>query len=895
MKHSHSYRSIKKLSCHAFTRSGVISLVLLLLITMVTGLNGFAQIPLAANAPIDNSLKQSLTTVEQTDDEIEEVMILLDVPRIGSVEIRALIYDEVAFLSVKEIFDFLKIRNTPSNDFTSIEGFLIDRAATYNIDGVTHQIIYQDKKYQLQSSDIITNESGIYLRSGIFGRVFGLDCQFSFRSLSVKLVTNAELPALREMKLEAMHRNLNQLNWDRKADTTIKRKFSLFRLGMLDWSVIGNGESFLDKNTRITLGLGSIIAGGEANFFLNYYRNQPLKLKDQYYFWRHVNNDNKVIRQIILGKILANPSSTVYNGINGIQINNTPTTYRRSFGSFTISDKTEPGWMVELYVNNVLINYTRADASGFFTFDVPMVYGNSVVKLRFYGPWGEEQSREQNLAIPFNFLPKNQFEYNVSAGIVEDDMKSRFSRTQLNYGLSKRVTIGGGMEYLSSVSKKVMPFFNASVRLGSNFFITGEHMQGVKTNGMISYRFPSNLRIEMNYLRYEKGQQAIRATYLEEKKLIISKPFTGRKYSLYSRLTINQFDAPYATKQSKYTAAELLFSAVAFGISSNITNYFITNESGMPLAYTNLYMTFRLPHGFNFLPQAQYEYTRKKFSFIKTEIEKSIFNKGFLNVSYEWDMKNKNYVMSAGLRYNLSFAQTAFSVRKTKQTTSYAEMVRGSLMLSGNSNHIRVNNLNNVGKAGLVIAPFLDLNNNGKRDAGEPAAEGLRIRINGGRIQRHDRDTTIYVNGLDAYTNYFLELDKNSFENISWQIKNSTIKIALDPNHFTYLEIPVTVMSEIAGTVYLYGIKGSNGLGRMIVNIYNSDSVLVARTMSEADGYFSYLGLQPGTYTINIDGEQLNKLNMKNSSGSSQVQILKKTDGDTVNGIVFILKPNNNQ
>jgi hypothetical protein len=56
-------------------------------------------------------------------------------------------------------------------------------------------------------------------------------------------------------------------------------------------------------------------------------------------------------------------------------------------------------------MNNSLVDYAKAPTAGFYTFQVPLVYGNSLVKLRFYGPWGEELSREQNIQIPFNFLP----------------------------------------------------------------------------------------------------------------------------------------------------------------------------------------------------------------------------------------------------------------------------------------------------------------------------------------------------------------------------------------------------------------------------------------------------------------------------------------------------------
>ncbi|MBK6643629.1 MAG: hypothetical protein IPG39_21555 [Bacteroidetes bacterium] len=79
--------------------------------------------------------------------------------------------------------------------------------------------------------------------------------------------------------------------------------------------------------------------------------------------------------------------------------------------------------MVELYVNNEMIDYVKSDASGFYSFQVPLFYGNSVVKLKFYGPWGEERSNEQNFSIPFNFLPKGDFEYNIGGGIVQDGFK----------------------------------------------------------------------------------------------------------------------------------------------------------------------------------------------------------------------------------------------------------------------------------------------------------------------------------------------------------------------------------------------------------------------------------------------------------------------------------------
>jgi len=886
----YTYRILNRRFSGLSSKRRLIRLALILFLIQANWFNGIAQFSYTGSKPAMGNSQSINKASDPNDIEYDEIMILLNVPRIGSVEIPALIIGETAFLPVKDLFDFLKIRNLPAADLCSIEGFFIEQGAVYSINNSKHQITYQNRIFELQPSDMICNESGLFLRTALFGKVFGLDCEFSFRSLSVKLNTTIELPALRDMKMEAMHKNLIQLKGDRKADTTITRKFSLFKLGVFDWSVNAIGESFNKQNTRFTLGIGAIVAGGETNLFLNYNKSRPFSMKDQYYFWRYVNNESKIVRQITAGKILANPVSTISDGIVGIQINNMPTTFRKSFGTYALSNKTEPGWLVELYVNDVLLNYTHADASGFFTFEVPIFYGNSNVKLRYYGPWGEEQSIDQNLAIPFNFLPQHHLEYNVSAGIVEDNEKSRFSRTQVNYGVSNRFTIGCGMEYLSSVSDKVMPFLKFSYRVGSGLLITGEHINKVRTSGLISFRFPSNLKIEMNYLRYEKDQKAIRVNYLEEKKLIISRPFHGSNYSLFARLTVNQFRQSNYFKQLNYTSTELLISSLAYGISSNLLNYLLINKSGIPLAYSNLSLTFRLPHGINLLPQAEFEYNRGKFRFIKAEAEKSVFKRGFLNISYQWDLKINDYIAGLGFRYNFSFASTSMSVKKSRSNAIYTEMARGSLLYDRKTNLVSLNNLNNIGRSGLIIAAYLDINGNGKREADEPAAPGLKMKISGGRILNNIKDTTLVVSGLDAYTDYFIELDKNSFENISWQLKQTTFRISLDPNHFTYLQIPVTAMGEVSGTVYLDGNKGSNGLGRIVVNIYNSDAIQVARMLTESDGYFNYLGLRPGYYSIRIDEEQLLKLNMVNTSGNFQVEIQKNKDGDTKGNIVFILK-----
>ena len=866
MKGHSPYQHHNRNYCH----HALLKAMSVLLITLLVTVNGYS------SPGVDD------------DDVFDEVSITLNVQRVGSSEVSAIIRDQVVYLPVKEVFDFLKIKNTPSAGNDSITGYFMDAKASFTIDKLNNRVRYWDKIFTLKPGDIIKTSAGLYLRSDYFGSVFGLDCNFNFRSLSVTLISKIELPAIREMQQEEMRRNIIRLKGERKADTIIKRSFPLFHLGTLDWAVTNIKETVSRSRTRMSLNLGAILAGGETNIYLNYNDQIPFDLKQQYYRWRYVNNDNNFLRQVTAGNIFVQPTSSVYGAINGVQFTNTPTTFRRSFGSYRLSNTTKPGWMVELYVNNVLVNYARADASGFYSFDVPLVYGNSAVKLKFYGPWGEEQTQEQNIGIPFNFLPVNQFEYNLTAGIINDDTKSKFSRLSLNYGLNNHVTIGGGMEYNSSVTSGTnMPFVNTSIRLGNNLLVSGEYTYGVKLKGILNYHLPSNLQFEANYIQYEKGQTAIKPgqksfnNYLTEKKAVLSLPIRGKKFSAFTRLSFNEL----ALTNMKYTTAEFLISAIYLGMNSNFTTSAVYSDPKHPLIYSNLSNTFRLPKGIRLTPQVQYEHTSSSFSMLKCEVEKNLFNKGFLNLSYEKNIAHKTSYMGIGIRYNFSFAQASTSVSQNANITSFVQSARGSLLYNDKSNKLIVDNQTNIGRGGLIIVPFLDLNNNGRRDPGEPKVAGLKLRVNGGRIQ-HNKDSTISISSLEAYNNYYLEFNRNSFDNVAWQLLKPTYNVTIEPNHFKLIDIPVNIVGEVSGMVYLKDKNSKSGLGRIIINIFR-DTTLVTRVLSEPDGFFTFMGLQPGAYTAIMDNNQLSKLNME-CTPAVKFTISDSKDGDVKDGLQFI-------
>ncbi|MFO7669160.1 MAG: SPOR domain-containing protein [Bacteroidales bacterium] len=822
----------------------------------------------------------------QFDPEYYEISVNLEIQRVGATEIDAVIHGKEIYLSVTQLFDFLKIKNIPSPELETISGFFIHPDNEYVIDKTNLQIRFGDETFRLESGEVMGTETNLYLKSPYFSTVFGLECIFDFRTLSVRVETKLELPLIREMRQAEMRKNLSIIKGEVEADTIIGRTYPMFKFGMADWSAIATEEINGESEVRANLTLGAMIAGGEATASLNYDSRIPFEEKQQYYLWRYVNNDLNYLRQVKVGKIFTNSVSTIYDPVVGVQLTNTPSSFRRSYGSYTLSDHTEPGWIVELYVNNVLVDYVKADASGYFTFDVPIVYGNTMVKLKFFSPWGEEQTREQNINIPFNFLPVNTLEYNISAGFVEDSEFSKFTRASLNYGLSRRITIGTGVEYLSSLSTKpFMPFFNGSLRITNNLLLTGDYVYGVKTGGALTYRLLSGLQFDLKYTYYEKDQEAINFNYREERKATVSLPLKIKSFSAYNRFSFSQLVLPAST----YTTGEWLFSSSVRGVSTNLTTYAIFAGQTDPYVYSNLSLAFRLPWRIVLMPQAQYAYTRNMFLTAKVKVEKPLFNRAFLNVSYERDFRTRMHLAELGFRYNFSFAQTGLSARYSDRETTMVQYARGSLITDAKSRYFKAENRPNVGRGGVIIKPFLDLNSNGKRDPGEKGAPGLNLRANGGRVDKSENDTVIAILGLEPYTTCFIELDPNSFYSIAWRLPFKTLSVEVDPNIMKSVDIPISIAGEASGFVTIDRSGKEQGQGRIIVNYLNERSEIVASTLTEDDGYYSYFGLAPGKYYTRVDTAQLSRLGMICNPDSIGFRIEAILDGDMVDGLDFML------
>jgi hypothetical protein len=350
----------------------------------------------------------------------------------------------------------------------------------------------------------------------------------------------------------------------------------------------------------------------------------------------------------------------------------------------------------------------------------------------------------------------------------------------------------------------------------------------------------------------------------------------------FTRFTYQHFLSP----KGKSTNAELLISASANKINYNLTTKALSYPNSLDV-YSELSMTCRLPLNLRFTPLVQYQYTGKKLSRLKTELEKTFFNNGAINLTYEKNTITRSDFFGLGIRLNLSTVTGAFSAVRNGTTATFVQSAGGSIIYDGRTKYKNFSKNFTVGKGALSVVAFLDLNNNGVRDSKEPAVPGLKFNINGGRVIQEEEGNISRVLDLEAYRTYFLEVDSRSFDNLSWRVKNKTIAIETDPNHVKLIEVPVSVISEASGYVYIKTPKTLKGLGRMMVNFYSGDGLSIGRTLTEQDGFFSFMGLTPGSYVATLDTGQLHLLNFEGAPASLFFTIAINEEGVIADGFQF--------
>lgn len=159
-----------------------------------------------------------------------------------------------------------------------------------------------------------------------------------------------------------------------------------------------------------------------------------------------------------------------------------------------------------------------------------------------------------------------------------------------------------------------------------------------------------------------------------------------------------------------------------------------------------------------------------------------------------------------------------------------------------------------LASAGAVRATvFRDLNDNGRRDAGEPVEKGALI-TTGSRLSERTTDVEgkVLVAGLANYVPVTVGIDTSSLGDPMLAPKKALQVVTPRPGIAADVEIALVGAGDIEGAVVKDGGEGFEGLELELVD---ASGKVVASTRSDYDGFFLFERVAFGRYSVRISTE----------------------------------------
>jgi hypothetical protein len=303
-------------------------------------------------------------------------------------------------------------------------------------------------------------------------------------------------------------------------------------------------------------------------------------------------------------------------------------------------------------------------------------------------------------------------------------------------------------------------------------------------------------------------------------------------------------------------------------------------------------MSFVLFSGTMFHPSVNLDYSTRSATDMQLVVTKALGQLFTLNLTGGYSFQTHDKHLQADLRMNLPFAQIGLSgAAGTGQPFSGNGTIQGSLGFDPYSGSFPVSNTPEVRRGGIIVEPFLDRNNNGRRDPGEPIVKHFGLEQAQGRVTE-ESDGLLRVMDLEPYKKYIMKTSCDDIENIAWTPKFSSFEVTPPANGYALVEIPIVVSGQIEG----YVTEDDKGLGGTRIKIRHhelgdsSEVHLTDDLLTYSNGEFYYIGLAPGKYQAYIDPKQMELLHYTYTPKYVDFELENKEEGDSKDKLNFVIK-----
>ena len=802
-------------------------------------------------------------------------------------------------LSLEELASGLGFPIAVDIDTGIASGWFISEDQIFLLDMQSGQVSSGDKQWPISDAEAVIHEDGLYIDTKALEKWFPLRLTPVIRKLYLNIEPLELLPVQQRMQRKKRFVSPNSDNQE-----------PVYPLQPTPYQFLGPHATKLRlgySTTRNTLDTDAEYTGNYASLSRGDlgWMTSTLSLAGQ-------SGDSLTAARLKLERTAFNGPLGVNHieigdvgngGFRGVVLQGSnsdePLSKRINEGAVTLEGSQLPDWDIELYQNNQLIAAQTTGPDGLYVFpDVALQFGDNKFELKFFGPNGEFDTREEFHFLGPGMLQRGKANYEISAvqkartvfGINDstdnDDAGSALFTSSVNVGLSRQLTISAGITSQESNGKRLQSMngglgFSTSRLFGNVNFADNALGQDALQTSLRTALGSSN--ISLNYTRFFDEPELLDANLDWQADIDISSIMYNVPIKLETRVSEGQMrkltEAALGTTFA-FAGGGKFSTSVWYNSSENLTTDELPKvafSGGLSSFHSTVRpWSIRLTAGYGFQPDTELQTLSATGNlFIDNDLS---LNLGIRRISSTDTTQYKSGInwLIAGV------AVGAYVSFDSNERWSGIITASSTLLHRPDTLLPKLSSRASVSTGSVEARVFEDVSGTEQI----PYEGSAKISA----IQSFRRSSTnnsgvATIHGLPAHSQTDIELDYSTIEDYELRPRTTGVSVIPRPGSYAIVEFPLVRTSELEGYINASEDNEKNPIARALVTLTTPDGEVVAQTRSGLDGFYLFEGIEPGNYRTSLETD-LEQRVMKRPT-----QISVKDSSGVITGLNYRLRP----
>ncbi|MES2741462.1 MAG: carboxypeptidase-like regulatory domain-containing protein [Pseudomonadota bacterium] len=814
-------------------------------------------------------------------------------------------YGAATYLPLGELARLLSLAVKAQPGAGTAAGFIVSEERVFHLDLARASATLAGRELPFDPGAIRLQADDIYVESGLLATWLPVDFALAMGRLTVTVLPREKLPL--QLRLE-------RERWQRRAPaggdggaglTRLDQAYRLYAAPVIDQTVslsAARAGGALRGEVASATYLAGDLLGMQASAFVNLARGGGAA---RLTLARHDPQAGLLgplrARALAIGSDAALPflpyldNAKLRQGGTGLAWSNRPLDQPEQFDRISLSGDLAEGWDVQLFYNNALIGFQAARADGRYQFDaLSLAYGPNLFRLVFHGPTGQVRVEQKSVLLDQASVPDATFYYDLAART--DPGLGRRAALRYQWGLSRMATLDGGFQVQQAGPTGAG---GAYANLGLRAYL-----RGMIVNAMLA-RAPDGAVLSEVGLKTSVAGVAVSVVQLRPRgfvsPLLTASPDPLRvSHQLDLDTVLSSLSAwpmPLTVGvRSDRRASGARASALLARISGQVLGVALSNQlEGQVLpgrrALNGLLQMSRPIGDTSFGVQLNYALRpQRQWVSAMLGMNRRLFDDYALTVNMTRTIAGGGKQLLIGLNRNFG----AFSMGISAAATSGAGLALGLRLFSAlgyepRQAHYQPGPMAQMGSTAASVHVFLDKNNNGSMDGDDEPLRDIGLIVNGARRpQRTDGAGLAYLSGLPIKQNLDIALDRATLEDPYWAPSVKGVRYLARQGAVNQITLPVHMTGEIDGTALVADDAGRrHPIGDVQLELRDAQGALAASVKSAADGYFLFLSVAPGSYTLGMSSAQAERLALQPPPRQA---LSISPQGQVINGVTLVLR-----